>query len=173
MFFEKKYDSAKAAFNKLIVDYPEGYFVNDALQLMLLLEAASGADDLLYDYSNALLFEQRRRYDSMAVVLERIAVNENPALADVALYRLALLSLDRFDSTSALGFVDRLQERLPESYYLPYGLKIKADILLTSPDTEEAGREIFRHLLEAHPNYPFTSEVRKRLRELELDRRTG
>ncbi|MBU0984259.1 MAG: tetratricopeptide repeat protein, partial [candidate division Zixibacteria bacterium] len=44
--FEKQYDSAEVSLRKLMVDFPRGFYVNDALQLVLLLGQAEGADDL-------------------------------------------------------------------------------------------------------------------------------
>lgn len=167
LFFEKQFDSSVVAFRKLLVDYPRGFYVNDALQLLLLLEEAKGAPKLLYDFSNALLFEQMRLPDSTATKLLLIVNNSNRALADVALYKLAMLSLSWADSLAAIEFIEQLAEEFPESYYLPYGMKAKADIYLARPDGEKQARSIYRRLLEEYPNYPFISDVRKTMRQLE------
>ena len=167
LFFEKQFDSSVVAFRKLLVDYPRGFYVNDALQLLLLLEEAKGAPKLLYDFSNTLLFEQMRMPDSTVAKLLLIVNNPNRALADVALYKLAVLSLSRTDSLAAIEFIEQLAEEFPESYYLPYGMKAKADIYLARPDGVEQARTIYRRLLEEYPNYPFISEVRKTMRQLE------
>ncbi len=167
LFFEKQLDSSRVSFGKLLVDYPRGFYVNDALQLLFLLEEAEGGEGLLYDFSNALLFEQMRMPDSTSAKLLLIADDPNRALADIALYKLAMLSLNRPDSSTAIKFIDRLAEEFPESYYLPYGLKTKADMYLAKPDGVEQARSIYRQLLEKYPNYPFISEVRKTMRQLE------
>jgi len=167
LFFEKQFDSSVFAFRKLLVDYPRGYYINDAMQMLLLLEEAKEATGLLYDFSNALLFEQRRMLDSTASKLLLIADNPNRALADVALYKLVGLSLARADSSAAIGFIHKLVGDFPESYYVPYGMKIKADIYLTRSDRVDLARSIYRQLLEDYPNYPFISEVRKKMRQLE------
>ena len=172
-FFQKQHDSAEVALRKLIVDYPRGFYVNDALQLVLLFSEAEGAEELLYDYSNALFFEQCWMYDSARVQLERIAGAGNRALADVALFRLSELELNRQDTLEALGFVDRLCEEFPDSYYVPYAMKAKADVLVHDDSRQEEALALYRRLLEDFPNCPFISEVRQRLRELEIDRRIG
>ncbi len=166
-FFEKQFDSSLVAFRKLLVDYPRGFYVNDALQLLLLLEEAKGSPRLLYDFSNAVLFEQRRMPDSTAAKLLLIVNNPSRVLADVALYKLGVLCLNRADSSAAIEFIERLAEEFPESYYFPYGLKAKADIYLARPDGEGQARSIYRRLLEEYPNYPFISDVRKAMRRLE------
>jgi len=166
-FFDRKFDSSQVALRKLMVDYPRGFYINDALLLLVLVGEADGASSLLNDFSDALLFEQMRLPDSTTARLLLIAQDPNQALADVALYKLATLSVDRSDSTKAIEYIDRLAANFPESYYLPYGLKTKADIYVSRLDGIEQAKSIYRHLLEKYPNYPFTSEVRKKMRQLE------
>jgi tetratricopeptide (TPR) repeat protein len=137
------------------------------------MDEAEQDDTLLYDYSNALLFEQMRQYDSMVARLESVVEAENQALADVALYRLARVSFDHFDTTTAMGYIDRLTEDFPESYYTPFGQKTRADVLMSDPDTRDKAVEIYRELLKQHPNYPFTSAVREILRQVEVDQNIG
>ena len=166
-FFEKKFDSTKTALRKLLVDYPRGFYVNDAVRLLMVLEDAAGASELLYDFSNALLFEQRRIPDSVEEKLLLIVNNWNKALADVALYKLTLLSIERTDSAKAVEYVDQLAAKFPQSYYLPYGLKTKADIFVTRPESISDAKAIYHLLLENYPTYPFISEVREKMRQLE------
>lgn len=167
LFFEKKIDSCRQAFNKLIVDYPRGFYVNDVLQLMMIIDEAQSSPQILYDYSNALLFEQRQLVDSTIAVLELITQSKSKILADVALYKLALIKLETVDSMAAISYFDRLIEQFPESYYLPYGVKRKADIFLENKNKAEQAIELYRYLLENYPNYPFISEVRKKMRKLQ------
>ncbi|MCP4686220.1 MAG: tetratricopeptide repeat protein [bacterium] len=172
-FFEKKYDSAEVGFRKLMVDYPRGYYVNDALALVLLIDEAQEDKGLLYDFSNALYFQEQGRPDSTRAKLTAIAEATNPALADVALFRLAQLDLEAKDSTAALSTIDRLLADFPESYYLPYGMKIKADMIFDGDPAAEEARLLYRRLLESFPDYPFASEVREKLRRLEKENSVG
>ncbi len=166
-FLEKAYDSSEVALRKLIVDYPRGFYVNDALQMLMLIDRADGAASLLSHFSSALLFEQMWQPDSVAAKLELLASDSNRALADVALYRLAILELDLADSTAAIGFIEQLEQQFPESYYIPYGLKTKADVFLSRTGKREEAQAIYRRLLEEFPDYPFISEVRQTVRALE------
>jgi len=172
-FLGKQPDSARAELNRLLVEHPDGYFVNDAIGLMMVMDEAEEAEDLLYDYSNALLFEQTRQYDSMAVKLELLASAENPALADDALYRLMRISFDHLDTAAAKGYADRLINDFADSYYAPFGLKARADLLRLDSRTREEAADIYRELLKEHPNYPFASEIRAVLRQLDVDQRIG
>ena len=168
-FFEHEFDTAQVAFKKLTIDYPRGFFVNDALELMMMITEAKNSPDLLSSYADALMYAQQRLPDSTLKNLESIVEADNKTLADVALFKLATLELERADSTQALEYVEKLVSGFPESYYLPYGLKMKADVLLQREGKTEEAKAIYRQLLETYPNYPFISEVRKKMRELETD----
>jgi len=168
-FCQKEYDSAKVALKKHIVNYPDGFYVNDALEVLRMMERAENAPDLLYDYSNTIFFELRRMPDSTEAKWHNLVNADNKALADIALFRLSQMTLARADTTVSINFTNRLIDEFPGSYYVPYSLKIKADIQIISPETIDEAKSLYRQLLEQYPNYPFASEIRKRMRDQEID----
>ncbi len=172
-FFENKFDTCKVGLNKLLVDYPRGFYVNDALRLLMIIEQSAEQPGILQQYARARFFLEKRQVDSSIAALQTVAADSGSVLGDVALYMMADMYLKQFDSALALEMVNKLSNMYPDSYYLPYGLKMKADMMLTKPENLEEGKSIYKILLEKYPNYPFISEVRKRLRELELDAHTG
>ena len=161
-----RFDSASVAFQRLMVDYPRGFYVNDALEIQMIIDKTEGDDSLLTSYAQALLYEVRRMSDSAVAALAVVAEAPNRVLADVALYRMTELSLEQADTTASMATIERLEQEIPESYYLPYALKIKADILYLDDHTQAEAREIYLLLLEQFSDYPFGSEVRARLRLL-------
>ena len=166
-FFRKQYDSAAVGLQKVIVEYPKGYYVNDAIGLLLVLKTAQQDDALLYDYSNAQLFAFRGMADSSRVMLEKLIDAANKSLADLALFKLSDLCLSQADSAGTIAAVDRLEKEYPESYYLPMGLKTKADLLVHTESGLTEAKQLYRLLLEQYGDYPFASEVRETLRQLE------
>ena len=60
-----------------------------------------------------------------------------------------------------------LIEQFAESYFAPYGMKSKADLILMQGKDKEQAMQLYRELLEHHSDYPFITEVRKKLRELQ------
>jgi len=166
-FFARRYDSAQALFRKLTVDFPKGLYVNDALEMLMLFGRASGSTAVLDDYSSAALMKFRGRLDSARQMLVAVTENDDKALADVALFELAELELQRSDTTAALDVIDRLDQRYAESYYRPLALRMKADLLASRPTGLDEARRIYRYLLENCSEYPFAGEVRERLRRLE------
>ncbi|UCG60477.1 MAG: tetratricopeptide repeat protein [Candidatus Zixiibacteriota bacterium] len=166
-FYQKQIDSAQAALSRLLVDFPRGMYVNDAVRLLFIVQQAQSNQQLLYDYSNALLFLERRMVDSAVIRLNLMAESQDQSLADLALYELAIVSLAHADTLKGMEYIDLLARDFPESYYVPYALRTKADYLSTLVDQKDRAREIYRHLLENFPNFPFISEVRQQVRKLE------
>jgi TolA-binding protein len=131
------------------------------------MRSASNAPELLGDYARAVLYNFRGMTDSTEVQYEKLVNADNKALADLALYRLSELQLGEADSAAALQSIDLLQKGFPDSYYLPLGLKTKADMLARTEDGIDQAKAIYKLLLEQYADYPFTSEVRETLRKIE------
>jgi hypothetical protein len=172
-FYDKGYDSTNVWLRKLIVDFPRGFYVNDALQILMILDDAKAAPELLGLFSEALWYQECGHEDSSRIWLERVTRDQNQVLADDALFRLIVLDLSMSDSAEATTEIERLTDSFPTSYYVPFGLREKADMLAGSPATMEEARSVYKRILEQFPNYPFVSEVRKKLRQMEIDRKIG
>jgi tetratricopeptide (TPR) repeat protein len=171
-FYDHQYDSSKAAFRKLMVDYPRGLYVNEAIRLVLAIDDAQGDTAALDNYSGALWCLERDRPDSARILLGLIA-SADGALADVALYQTVLLDLDLGDTAAVFTGIDQLTTAHPDSYYLPYVLRIKGELLAANPNRIEDAKAVFKQILEKYPDYPFTTEVRNKLRQLETDFKVG
>ena len=167
------YDSAEVSLRKLMSDYPRGFYINDAMRLVMLLADVEGDTASLNRYADALLYRERMLPDSAERCLGEILVAPRAKLADVALYDLAVLALEREDTAAALSHVDRIIDEFPESYFLPFGIKVKADVFTRRAEQVDEARRLYRQLLQDFPNYPFISDVRKRLRQLEPEALIG
>jgi len=167
-FLEKKFDSSAISFQKLVVDYPNGFFINDALDLVMQMDAAEGDPELLGDYSEALFYNFKKQPDSTKLMYERLALAENNALADLAGYRLGMIWLESSDTTKALEQFDLIADQYSDSYYLPFAMKGKADILSQSTKTLDEALEIYKRLLESYSDYRFIPEVRLKMRQFNI-----
>jgi len=166
-FFEHRFDSATTGLRKLMIDYPRGLYVNDALELLMVMTEAEEDTSRLIDYAAAWLYEIRREIDQARRQWEKMTTDNNSALADNALYRGIKLDLMRGDTLQAEDHLKQLQDDFPDSYYLPWALHTRGDLALTSKEGRTQARECYRQLLEDFPNYPFVSEIREKLRDLE------
>lgn len=165
LFYGHRFDSTKTELHKLMVDFPQGFYVNDALDLLVILGRVEQGEQLLGDYADASYLSFQGKNDAAWTGFEKVADATDRSLADLALHDLTELALNRADTAAALAAVDRLDQECPDSYYRPLGLKIKADIL-AGRDWPQA-RQLYRYLLENCQEYPFAAEVREKLRAMD------
>ena len=172
-FYDKQFDSANVELRRLIVDYPKGFYVNDALQILMAMDDAKSLPDLAGEFANALWFQECEQDDSSRAWLERMSNESGSALADDALYRLVELDLRMNDSVGASVAIERLTDSFPSSYFVPFALRQKADMLVSDPAKIDEAKALYKRILEQFSSYPFSAEVRKKLRQLEVDRKIG
>jgi tetratricopeptide (TPR) repeat protein len=166
-FFDRKYDTAQFMFRKLLVDFPQGFYVNDALRLVLAYDDGKALGSVLDNFSAAKYARFRGEDDSALLRLYAIADEKPSALGDLALYEAVEMELIQADTGAALAALERLTQEYPDSYYRPLGIKLKADLLAGLGNDLKQAAELYRYLLENCSEYPFTREVREKLRKLD------
>lgn len=163
--FKGEYDKAAEGFKGLIRRYPRGMYVNDAIQIgMILGDALEEAPKQMDLLSQAEYFRYVGRIDSLEYYLTKICLIDIPSLAPMAYLRLGNLWRSQNRLPEAVAAADSLIGHYPESYFAPFGLKLKADILWLAPTTKDEAAGIYRSLLERYGTYPFAAEIRERLR---------
>lgn len=159
--FKGDFKDAATRFRQIISRYPRGFYVNDAIQYsMIISETLDDAPSQIDLFSSAEYFRYVKKTDSLEFYLTKICRVGIPSLAPISYVHLAELYRNQNQYQAATDAVDSLQAQYPDSYYLPYGLKLKADIYMQSSDTKEQALEMYRNLLEKYPTYPFTAEIR-------------
>jgi tetratricopeptide (TPR) repeat protein len=159
------YEEADRHFRRLINTYPKGFFVNDAIQLALILgETLDQARDHIDLFSSSEYFLHVGQSDSLEYYLTKICRVGIPSLAPISFLRLAQLCRDQNRLDEALAAIDSLIAAYPNSYYFPFGFKVKADILWETGSTRDQARAIYKDLLGKYGSYPFAAEIRDILR---------
>jgi len=163
--FQGSFKEATERYRRLMVRYPRGLYVNDAIQYALIIEETQekspGQIDL---FQKAEYFKFINREDSLEYYLTKICRIDVPTLAPLSYLELGNLFVSQMRLEEAVGAIDSLSELYPDSYYYPYGLKLKADILNRDPKTRAEAESIYKSLLESYGTYPFCARVREILR---------
>ncbi|MFH1699758.1 MAG: tetratricopeptide repeat protein [Candidatus Zixiibacteriota bacterium] len=163
--FSYEYMSARDSFKQIISRYPRGFYVNNAIEYSLILSEAIGSASGQIDlYCASEYFDYNNQRDSLEFYLKKICQIKIPALSPVSYLNLANLYFGQNQAEAAINTIDSLQIQYPESYFLPYGLKLKADIYFENPERRDKALEIYRGLLRDHSNYPFSAPIRDLLR---------
>lgn len=165
LLFTGACDQSAEALRNLIRRFPRGMYVNDAIQIgMILSEALEEAPKQMDLFAQAEYFRYTGRVDSLEYYLTKICQIDIPGLAPVAYLRLGDIRRGQNRLPEAVTAADSLVSRYPDSYFAPFGLKLKADILWVNPQTKEEAAAIYRDLLERYGTYPFSAEIRDILR---------
>ncbi len=164
LFFENKIDSCKTLLSKILVNFPTGFYVNDALSLLKILQSGEDNTNILKLYASAMLFEIQKDDVSTLATYNKIIDDESKVLADFAMYQLIGIYVKQADFVHAIEAIDKMETLFGESYYLPFALKQKADIMVSDSKKTDEAYKIYRQLLLNYPNYPFITEVRDLLR---------
>ena len=163
--FQGDYKESTARFKQIISRYPRGFYVNDAIQYSLIIgEAQDEAPQQMDLFAASEYYRHTGREDSLEYYLTKICRVGISALAPISYLHLAEMYADQNRYEEAVTSVDSLASLFPESYYLPYGLKLKADIYLQSPVTREEALAMYRDLLQNYSTYPFAAEIRNIVR---------
>jgi len=167
-FYKKEFEKADEAFRTLVVRYPRGFYVNDALINSLIIgEAALGFEEALARYAEALFYEVRLMPDSVVARYSQIMDMDATPLGGLAAYQLADFYRENGDISEALAVVEKTSEEYPEDYFRPYCLKLQADIYFEDKGEAEEAASIYRRLLEEFGDYPFVGEVRQSLQRIQ------
>ena len=164
LFIENNIDSCKTVVSKLLVNFPTGFYVNDALSLLKIIQKGEDNPKALQLYASAMHFEIQKLDDSVLAVYTSIAKDPSKILADFAFYNIVEIHINNQENLKALDVIVQMEESFADSYYFPFALKAKADILLSDNKKADEALEIYRHLLLEFENYPFIQEVREILR---------
>ena len=163
--FKGNFTDAAKRFRQIISRYPRGFYVNDAIQYSLIIsETLDDAPKQIDLFASAEYFRYVKETDSLESYLTKICRVGIPSLAPISYVHLAELYKDQNRNQDATDAVDSLQARFPDSYFLPYGLKLKADIYMQSSETQKQALAMYRDLLEKYPTYPFVAEIRNIVR---------
>ncbi len=163
--YKGSYEEAGARFRRLINRYPHGLYVNDAIQYSLILsETQEQAPKQLDLFGAAEYYRKINQADSLEHYLIKICRVQVPSLAPLAYLHLGEMYRDHDRKDEAIAAADSLTALYPESYYVPFGMKLKADILWQMPSDRERAMTLYRELLEKFATYPFAAEIRELLR---------
>ncbi len=160
-------DSSEVELKRVIERFPKGFYVNNALRTLMIIQQGRDANpELLKLYSKSELYRERRMQDSLTLVLDELAQHADTTLADIAILELGKIYLSKSDTAQALEYFNMISEQYPGSYFAPYASKYKADIYFQDKSRRSQAVAIYRALLKEYKTYPFAAELRQNLRDI-------
>ncbi|RMF68392.1 MAG: outer membrane protein assembly factor BamD [Calditrichaeota bacterium] len=172
-FVQGEYDLALEKLNQVTADLTsapvEGSYVNDALELIFLIEEnKNDAEDALKLYSEAQKLKLERKTADAIKTLQQV-VSRYPAAAilDECLMDLGELESQRGNHLAAIGYFRGVVEEHPESVYASLAQKRIGDIYETGLGDTQKAVQAYEKVLVEYPNSTYLEEVRQNLRRLQ------
>lgn len=158
-FFQGAADSARYYVRELMGAAPQSPYVNDALELSLLI--ARGGDGLA-SFTRARFDFVQGRLDS-AIGQARSIIRSDTLWADQAYLLLADCYQAQKVPNQALGALDELEKNLPRSPFRAKARYVKALVLLDDLKNETEYRRVMESVFNDFPESPYAALARNRL----------
>ena len=167
-FLEGKFEQAKEGFDKLVSDFPQGFYVNDALVYSLFLEdGLSQGEEALKAYAQAMSLGLQRNY-RMALSAYQQVMDQFPStnLGDYILMETAQLREKSGQHQEALADLNKLIADYPQSRLCPEAQRRIGEIYELRLKDLTMAIQAYEQVLSDYPRYLFYDDVRKKVRRL-------
>jgi len=182
---EQKYNEAVADYHKIITDYPESNFMEDArLELGKALFEVNHFSEALYQFNTLLSSNPQRRYENSDLLVYlgnsyyqtgnyaearktlETAYNLFPEmdLNHIVLARIA----DIFSDEKQFEKAKKLYRLVAETYPGTDGCIISNIRLAAFHDTRAGKEQVYQKIIEKHPNNPLANLARLRIAEIQV-----
>ncbi len=166
-FYKGDLEQSAESYQKIINDFPKGMFVNNSLErLNLIKDNLDMNRPFLKDFSRALLLEYQENFSEAEKLFEKIAQAKVSTLSDAALMEKSSLLRKKRDFKSSILEYQSLNDKFPQSPFLPLALKSIGEIYLQDLKENQKAKETFELFLKTFPNSLYVQEVREKLKAL-------
>jgi tetratricopeptide (TPR) repeat protein len=166
-FYKGDLEQSAELYQKIINDFPKGMFVNNSLErLNLIKDNLDMNRPFLKDFSRALLLEYQENFSEAEKLFEKIAQAKVSTLSDAALMEKSSLLRKKKDFKSSILEYQSLNDKFPQSPYLPLALKSVGEIYMQDLKENQKAKETFELFLKTFPNSLYVQEVREKLKAL-------
>ncbi len=167
-FLEGEFEQAKEGFDKLVSDFPQGFYVNDALVFSMFLEdGLSGEEEALKAYAQAMSLGLQRNY-RLALSAYQEVMDQFPStnLCDSILMETAQLRERSGQHQEALADLNNLIADYPQSRLCPEAQRRIGEVYELRLKDLTMAIQAYEQVLSDYPRYLFYDDVRKRVRRL-------
>jgi tetratricopeptide (TPR) repeat protein len=145
-----------------------GKVVNDALQLLLLINENRDDESALKTFAEACLLRRQWQLPRALQLLERVAQRQPvPAIADEAWMEIASIETEQGGYQKALQAYERVYNGFLDSRFRELALKQRAELLERYLADDVGAAKAYEELLVAFPSSVYLEEARKKLRVLD------
>lgn len=173
-FWEEKFDESLAKLDEIInnetiiFNHNKGFFVNDALELSILIKENMNKKEVLKLYAKAMLLVEQNKNDEALEIFRRIAEN-NP---QVPLIENVLLNIGEIETKTgkyekAINVYRKIVKEYPDGLKRDIAQKRIGDVYYWQLNDKRKAIEEYELVLTNYPQSLLLEDVRKIIRKLE------
>ena len=158
-FFEKDFKNAQQLYNDLMMQFPDGFYVNDCLDRMSVLVDAAD-DSVLYTIADAARLKYSGRIDSAIAALKEAELQTGSKAFEYVVFNLAGYYADAGQWDTAVGAYQYYETAFPEGVYIDRALFNLAQIYAEKIGRPEQADQLLNRLISDFPASPLIEKAR-------------
>ncbi|MBN2541277.1 tetratricopeptide repeat protein [bacterium] len=164
-FLTNDFKKSGEYFSKLIMNYPESFYINDALNYLMLTQDEE--NEQFGEITEMIYLSKIGKYeDCYQKVQDLLKSGTEFQFEDYLNWFAGEVAYELGDYKQSLKYLDEVQRKFPDSYFTPIALELKGDIFFEQEDYARAA-EAYNTILMDHPDAVNLNSIRKKLRVIE------
>lgn len=169
-FYANRYDTLGSLIFELTRKFPKSDYINDALDLGIIL-ASAGQDTIdLKTYSQAHYYYEILKLDNAVELCQSLITRPNP-LAEYGYLLLAKIYLGKKAVNQAIGALNEFTAQYPKSRLMPKAKYELGTIYLLMLKDSITAKNVFEDLIIDYPESPESFFARSRLSLIKTDQK--
>lgn len=173
-FYKGEFESALEKYQKLVLDFPRGFYVNNSLERIAILKENMEANPLgLLIFSQAMFEKIKGNSQKSISLLGKLADSQDPSLSDDSRLEIGRILRKEGDSKVAILNLERLIKDHPRSPFCALAQKLIGDIYYFDLNDLAQAEEAYLLLLKNFSSSLFVEEARINLKKINQQKVEG
>ena len=174
-FWERKFDESLAKLDEIInnetiiFNHRKGFYVNDALELSILIKENMDKKDVLEPYAKSMLLIEQKKNEEALDMLQKIAEkNPKATLIENVLLKIGEVETKSGNYENAINVYRQIVKEHPEGLKRDIAQKRIGDVYYLQLNNKRKAIEEYELVLTNYPESLLVEDVRKIIRKLEI-----
>jgi tetratricopeptide (TPR) repeat protein len=169
-FFQGNFEEALEGYNRIIADFPKGFYVNNSLERIIVIGENQELDrPLLAVFAKALLEKLQGDDESAISTLDKVISAKSEKLSHLAQLEKGRIYREEKKFSESIKAFEKLLKEYPESYFCAQAQKLIGDVYYYDLNDKAKAVEAYQKLLKDYERSVYVDETRDKLRELQVE----
>lgn len=172
--YKGEFKNAQEKYQKLVSDFPKGFYVNNSLERIAILKENMEANPLgLLIFSQAIFEEVKGNSQKSISLFKKLSDSQDPSLSDDSELQIAYILREQGDFKGAILKLDKLIEDYPQSPFCALAQKLIGDIYYHDLNDPVNAETAYLTVLKKYSSSLFVEEARANLKRINQQKVEG